>query len=60
MSQFVFEKPVYRYKNLVVRVTPNEISNLRNFCKLENISVSDLVRNAVNDYAVKRKEVSIF
>jgi len=60
MSNLVFEKPAYRLKNIGVRVTPTELSNLHKLCRLEKMTISELIRKSVNEFASKQKEVNIF
>lgn len=60
MKQKIFKEPNYRLKNVGVRVTPEELSNIHKFCQLENMTISDLVRVSVNEFASKKKEVVIF
>lgn len=56
----VFEKPTYRLKNLGVRVTPEELSNLHKLSNLMQLSMSEIIRTAVNEFATKRQVNQVF
>jgi hypothetical protein len=60
MTSCVFEKSTYRHKNIGIRVTSRELSNLHKFCEIENLTISELIRKSVNEFVLKQKEVSIF
>jgi len=57
---YVFTRPIYRHKNIGIRVTPEELSSLHKLCSSTQLTISELVRMAVNDFAVKKQAIQVF
>jgi len=56
----IFNKPIYRHKNIGIRATPEELSNLHKLCSATQLTISELVRKAVNDFASKKQAIQVF
>jgi hypothetical protein len=57
---YIFNKPIYRHKNIGIRVTSEELFNLHKLCDSTELTISELVRTAVNDFAVRKQAIQVF
>jgi len=56
----IFEKTVYRFKSIGIRVTPDELAKLHQLSNKVDLSISEIVRKAVNEFAQKAEKIKIF
>ncbi|MCI0674520.1 MAG: ribbon-helix-helix domain-containing protein [Phycisphaerales bacterium] len=52
----VFDEPAKRSKQVIFLVTPDEKERLEEAAKKKNMTVSDLIRSAVNQYLRPKKK----
>lgn len=54
------KRSIYKTRKLTIRASQEEVFTLNEICQRRNISLSNLVRRAINEYAVKEQEKLVF
>ncbi len=53
MIEPIFKEPSYRVKSIGFRLNDEELNNLQALCVSQKMTISEVIRIALNDYAAK-------